>query len=237
MKCVALVFKLLQKTFLLTTTLTMDSILKYFPDLTERQKEQFARLGELYPEWNAKINVISRKDIENLYVNHILHSLSIARFFGNLAPNTSLIDLGTGGGFPGIPLAIMYPEASFLLIDRIGKKLTVAGSIAEEIGLNNVALQHGDIGECHRRFDYVVSRAVMPLDRLVKLSRRNVKSMPDDVTQANRYTPGIVCLKGGDLSEESEGVNLPVIEYQLTEYFTEPFFETKKLVYVPVAKL
>jgi 16S rRNA (guanine527-N7)-methyltransferase len=215
----------------------MDSILKYFPDLTERQKEQFARLGELYPEWNAKINVISRKDIENLYVNHILHSLSIARFFGNLAPNTSLIDLGTGGGFPGIPLAIMYPEASFLLIDRIGKKLTVAGSIAEEIGLNNVALQHGDIGECHRRFDYVVSRAVMPLDRLVKLSRRNVKSMPDDVTQANRYTPGIVCLKGGDLSEESEGVNLPVIEYQLTEYFTEPFFETKKLVYVPVAKL
>jgi 16S rRNA (guanine527-N7)-methyltransferase len=215
----------------------MDSILKYFPDLTERQKEQFARLGELYPEWNAKINVISRKDIENLYVNHILHSLSIARFFGNLAPNTSLIDLGTGGGFPGIPLAIMYPEASFLLIDRIGKKLTVAGSIAEEIGLNNVALQHGDIGECHRRFDYVVSRAVMPLDRLVKLSRRNVKSMPDDVTQANRYTPGIVCLKGGDLSEESEGVNLPVIEYQLTEYFTEPFFETTKLVYVPVAKL
>jgi 16S rRNA (guanine527-N7)-methyltransferase len=215
----------------------MDSILKYFPDLTERQKEQFARLGELYPEWNAKINVISRKDIENLYVNHILHSLSIARFFGNLAPNTSLIDLGTGGGFPGIPLAIMFPEASFLLIDRIGKKLTVAGSIAEEIGLNNVALQHGDIGECHRRFDYVVSRAVMPLDRLVKLSRRNVKSMPDDVTQANRYTPGIVCLKGGDLSEESEGVNLPVIEYQLTEYFTEPFFETKKLVYVPVAKL
>lgn len=237
MKRVALVFKLLQKTFLLTTTLTMDSILKYFPDLTERQKEQFARLGELYPEWNAKINVISRKDIENLYVNHILHSLSIARFFGNLAPNTSLIDLGTGGGFPGIPLAIMFPEASFLLIDRIGKKLTVAGSIAEEIGLNNVALQHGDIGECHRRFDYVVSRAVMPLDRLVKLSRRNVKSMPDDVTQANRYTPGIVCLKGGDLSEESEGVNLPVIEYQLTEYFTEPFFETKKLVYVPVAKL
>jgi 16S rRNA (guanine527-N7)-methyltransferase len=215
----------------------MDSILKYFPDLTERQKEQFARLGELYPEWNAKINVISRKDIENLYVNHILHSLSIARFFGNLAPNTSLIDLGTGGGFPGIPLAIMFPEASFLLIDRIGKKLTVAGSIAEEIGLNNVALQHGDIGECHRRFDYVVSRAVMPLDRLVKLSRRNVKSMPDDVTQANRYTPGIVCLKGGDLSEESEGVNLPVIEYPLTEYFTEPFFETKKLVYVPVAKL
>jgi 16S rRNA (guanine527-N7)-methyltransferase len=214
----------------------MDSILKYFTDLTDLQREQFTRLGELYPEWNAKINVISRKDIENLYINHILHSLSLAKFFGELAPDTSFIDLGTGGGLPGIPMAIMYPKASFLLIDRINKKLTVASSIAKEIGLTNVAFQHGDIGECHRKFDYVISRAVMTLDKLVKLSKRNVKTSPDYVTKSNRYAPGIVCLKGGDLTEESEDVTFPVIEYPLNDFFNEPFFETKKLVYVPVAK-
>ncbi len=207
-----------------------DLPLKYFPELSETQQAQFARMGELYPDWNEKINVISRKDIENLYVNHILHSLTIAKFMGDVAPGTTFLDLGTGGGFPGIPLAVMYPEARFHLIDRIGKKLKVAEEIARAIGLKNVTFQHGDSGECHSKFDFVVSRAVMPLDKLVKLVSRNVDSKS---TRANRYAPGIVCLKGGDLADESVGINHPVIEYMVNEFFAEPFFETKKLVYVP----
>lgn len=210
----------------------MDEILKYFPDLTPVQREQFAAMGELYPEWNVKINVISRKDIDNLYVNHILHSLAIARFLGPLAPGTTFMDLGTGGGFPGIPLAVMYPECSFHLIDRIAKKLRVAADVAERTGLTNVTFRHGDVGECHDRFDYVVSRAVMPLDRLVKLVRRNVAAKSP---AANRYSNGLVCLKGGDLDAESASVQEPVIEFPLGEFFSEPFYDTKKIVYVPLA--
>lgn len=209
-----------------------ETIGRYFPEFDSRQLEQFALMGELYPEWNAKINVISRKDIDNLYVNHVLHSLSIARFLGPLADGTSVFDLGTGGGFPGIPLAVAYPQVRFHLIDRIAKKLRVAADVAERLGLSNVTFQHGDSGECHERFDYVVSRAVMPLDRLVKLTSRNVsrRTLP-----GNRYANGLVCLKGGDLEAESAGVGYPVVEYDLCEFIPEEAYETKKLVYVPMS--
>ena len=209
----------------------IEIIEKYFPTLTPLQREQFEAMGHLYPEWNCKINVISRKDIDNLYVNHILHSLAIARFLGELEPDTALMDLGTGGGFPAIPLAVMYPHCRFHLVDRIAKKLRVAADVAEHTGLTNVTIQHGDAGECHDKFDYVVSRAVMPLDKLVKLTARNVKP---GKRGSNRYDNGIVCLKGGDLEAESEGVRYPVIEFMVNEFFNEPFFDTKKLIYVPI---
>lgn len=206
----------------------IELLTKYFQGLTDKQKEQYRMLGTLYPEWNEKINVISRKDIDNLYCNHILHSLAIAKFFGNLNPGTTLVDLGTGGGFPGIPLAIFYPECLFHLIDRIGKKIKVAQSVAEAIGLENVTFQHGDMGECHERFDYVVSRAVMPLPDLVKITRNNVAKKG-----SNKYANGLVCLKGGDLSEEIEAVRISAMDIPLTDFFFEPFFDTKSLVYVP----
>lgn len=196
-----------------------------------RQLEQFRLLGDLYADWNAKINVISRKDIDNLYAHHILHSLSIAVFLGELKEGTSFLDMGTGGGFPGIPLAIAYPRCRFHLIDRIGKKLRVAEAVAEAIGLTNVSFQHGDIGECRNRFDYVVSRAVMRLDALVPLIRKNVS--PDS---RNRYANGLICLKGGDLEEETADVPEPVIDYPLGEFYNHPYFETKSLVYVPIGK-
>ncbi len=207
----------------------MELVEKYFPDLSERQREQYDMLSELYPEWNAAINVISRKDIDNLELNHVLHSLSIARFLGPLVPGTTMLDLGTGGGFPGIPLAIMYPEVRFHLIDRVGKKLRVAGDIADRIGLTNVTLQHGDAGECHERYDYVVSRAVMPLADLVRIAARNVGAPHG----GNRYAPGIVCLKGGELADEIAAVRRPVIDYDLREFIPEAAYETKKLIYVP----
>ncbi len=205
-----------------------NSVLKYFPNLTETQIKQFERMGELYPEWNTKINVISRKDIENLYMNHILHSLSIAQFMTPV-DGTTFLDMGTGGGFPGIPLATMFPNCQFHLIDRIGKKIKVATAIAEEIGLKNVTFQHGDIGECHKKYDFVVSRAVMRLDELLPLIRKNVAK-----GGKNKYQNGLICLKGGDLNEEIGAVNYPVIDYPLTEFFNEPFFETKKIIYVPM---
>ncbi len=220
-----------EKNYFCSNMDNIELILKYFPDIDATARRQFECLGTLYPEWNAKINVISRKDIDSLYVNHILHSLAIARFLGPLEEGTTMLDLGTGGGFPGIPLAIAYPECRFHLIDRIGKKINVASEIAKEIGLDNVTFQHGDIGECHDSYDYVVSRAVMALDRLVKLSAKNVIRRPPRVIN---YAPGIVCLKGGDLSEESADVRYPVIEYPLSEFFDEDRFDTKKLVYVPV---
>lgn len=205
----------------------IDVILKYFPDLTAKQREQFEQLGVLYPEWNSHINVISRKDIDNLYINHILHSLAIAKFMTPVA-GTRFMDLGTGGGFPGIPLAIMWPDCRFHLIDRIGKKVNVARSIAEAIGLENVTFYHGDSGECHERFDFVVSRAVMRLDELVKICRKNISR-----TNRNGYGNGLICLKGGDLTSESHGVR-DVMDFPLSLYFSEPYFETKQLIYVPL---
>lgn len=210
----------------------LNIIEKYFPALSDRQKGQFEAMGRLYPEWNEKINVISRKDIDNLYVNHILHSLAIARFLGDVAGGSSFMDLGTGGGFPAIPLAVMYPDCRFMLVDRIAKKLRVAEDVARNIGLCNVGFLHGDAGECHERFDYVVSRAVMPLDKLVKIAARNVAAKSP---AGNRYSNGIICLKGGDLEAESADVKYPVIEFPVNEFFSEPFFETKKLIYIPVS--
>lgn len=204
----------------------MEELLKYFPELTETQIEQFKVLGLIYPEWNAKINVISRKDIDNLYVHHILHSLGIAKFFTPVS-STKFLDFGTGGGFPGIPLAIMFPDCSFHLIDRIGKKLKVAEAAASAAGLTNVTVQHGDIGECHGKYDFVVSRAVMRLEDLAKLSRKNISS-----GSSNSLPNGLLCLKGGDLREEISATCRPTIEVPLSDYFSDEYFETKKLLYV-----
>ncbi len=212
----------------------LDIITKYFPNLSERQLTAFGALGELYNEWNSKINVVSRADTGNLYCRHVLHSLALAAFFGELAEGTTLLDLGTGGGFPGIPLAIFYPECRFHLIDRIGKKIRVASEIAAAIGLDNVTFQHGDSGECHERFDYVVSRAVMPLDGLLKACSRNIDTAS---ARRNRYAPGLACLKGGDLADEIKAVKRTVVEIPINEYFAEPFFETKEVVYVPFQKI
>lgn len=204
----------------------MDHLIKYFPNLSNTQVAQFQQLGVLYPSWNEKINVISRKDIDNLYVNHILHSLAIAKFLMPVDGSTFL-DMGTGGGFPGIPLAILFPECKFHLIDRIGKKIKVASSIAEEIGLTNVSFQHGDIAECRSQYDFVISRAVMRLDDLLPLIKKNISSV-----QKNAFPNGLICLKGGDLQDEMKKVKSPILIEDLNQYFTEDFFETKKIVYV-----
>ena len=198
---------------------------KYFPELTDLQKEQFEKIGPLYADWNQKINVISRKDIDNLYVHHVLHSLAIARFMTPIE-GTAFLDMGTGGGFPGIPLAIMWPHCRFHLVDRIGKKIGVAKAIAEAIGLTNVTFQHGDIGECRTKFDYVVSRAVMTLDKLIPLVRKNISSK-----DSNRLPNGLLCLKGGELEEEIRAARIPTLVVPLSDYFREEFFETKQLTY------
>ena len=201
---------------------------RYFPDLSEQQLAQFDAMLSLYPEWNAKINVISRKDIDNLEVNHILHSLAIAKFI-SFAPGSKILDFGCGGGLPGIPLAAMFPDCHFHLIDRIGKKLRVASSIAEEIGLTNVTFQHGDIAECKEKFDFVVSRAVINLPDLIKLCRKNISGV-----QKNHLPNGVITLKGGDLdSEMAEYASMSMVE-DITRYFTEEFFETKKITYTQV---
>lgn len=205
----------------------IDIITKYFPSLTARQREQFEVMARLYPEWNEKINVVSRKDIDNLEVNHLLHSLAIARFI-RFTPGSRILDFGTGGGLPGLPLAVVMPDVHFHLIDRVGKKLKVAADIAEQAAITNVTFQHGDSGECHDKFDFVVSRAVMTQPELVRLSRKNVGPQ-----QRNAIPNGIITLKGGDLTEELKG--LPTSEVvDLSQYFAEDFFETKKLVYTPI---
>lgn len=203
-----------------------DTIDKYFPELTPRQKEQLETMMKLYPEWNEKINVVSRKDIDNLEVHHLLHSLSIARFV-RFTPGSDILDLGCGGGLPGLPLAVMFPDVHFHLIDRVGKKLKVARAIADACGLKNVTIQHGDSGECHDKFDFVVSRAVMPQADLYHLVRNNFK--PDS---RNGVPNGLITLKGGDLDAELKGLPKGE-EIELHEWFDEPFFKTKKLIYTP----
>ena len=207
----------------------IESIIKYFPQLEAVQIERFSMLADIYREWNARINVISRKDIDNLYVNHVLHSLAIGKFL-NPVDGTTFIDVGTGGGFPGIPLAILYPRCTFHLIDRIRKKIAVVDAVKDAIGLENVTSQAGDLGECHARYDYAVSRAVMSMADLVKVARRNIGRR----NIGNIYPNGIVALKGGDLAEELKALNLQYFEEKLTIWFNEPYFDTKSIIYVPV---
>jgi 16S rRNA (guanine527-N7)-methyltransferase len=206
----------------------MRTILKYFPSLTALQQQQLAVAERLYPEWNAKINVISRKDIDNLEVNHLLHSLGLVKFV-KFTPGTRVLDLGTGGGFPGIPLAIYFPEVSFHLVDRVGKKLKVARDIAEQAGLSNVTFQHGDVKEVKGQYDFVTSRAVMDLSQIVPLVKRLIAK-----EQHNAIPNGILCLKGGDLTQEVRPFRNEVLIDELKNYFDEPYFKTKKVVYLPL---
>ena len=206
----------------------MDIILKYFPNLSEVQQQQFAALYDLYIDWNSKINVISRKDITNLYEHHVLHSLGIAKVM-QFRPETTVMDLGTGGGFPGIPLAILFPETHFHLVDSIGKKVKVATEIANAIGLKNVTTRHCRAEEEKQLFDFVVSRAVMPLADLLKIIRKNIKK-----EQHNALPNGLICLKGGELGREVMPVKHQTLMYDLKDYFEEEFFETKKVVYVTI---
>lgn len=206
----------------------MDIILKYFPNLSEVQQQQFAALYDLYTDWNSKINVISRKDITNLYEHHVLHSLGIAKVM-QFRPETAVMDLGTGGGFPGIPLAILFPETHFHLVDSIGKKVKVTTEIANAIGLKNVTTRHCRAEEEKQLFDFVVSRAVMPLTDLLKIIRKNIKK-----EQHNALPNGLICLKGGELEREVMPVKHQTLMYDLKDYFEEEFFETKKVVYVTI---
>lgn len=203
-------------------------LLKYFPDLTEEQRKQFAALYELYIDWNSKINVISRKDIENLYEHHVLHSLGIARVI-RFRAGSSVMDLGTGGGFPGIPLAILFPDTKFHLVDSIGKKVHVATEVANAIGLKNVTFRHARAEEEKQTFDFVVSRAVMPLADLIKIIRKNISPK-----QQNALPNGLICLKGGELEHEAMPFKHKTSMHNLNEDFDEEFFQTKKVVYVTI---
>ena len=204
----------------------MDIITKYFPGLSEVQLKQFAALSDLYKDWNSKINLISRKDIDNLYEKHILHSLGIAKVV-RFTDGTSIVDVGTGGGFPGIPLAILFPKVNFLLLDSIGKKIKVAEDIAGQIGLKNAECIQRRVEEEKRKFDFVVSRAVMPLPELVKVAQKNI-----DRKHRNALPNGFLLLKGGDLQEELKAFRKKAIEHELSDFFKEEFFKTKKVIYL-----
>ena len=196
----------------------MNSILKYFPNLTEKQTKQFAALDALYREWNSKINVISRKDIDNLYLHHVLHSLSIAKYL-QFQDGSRILDFGTGGGFPGIPLAIMFPKCHFKLIDGTAKKIRVATEIAKEIRLENVSAFHLRGEDEHETFDYIVSRAVMPLPDLMRIARKNMRK-------------ALICLKGGDLTEELRPFKNTATIVPISQYFDEEWFVGKNIVCV-----
>jgi len=204
----------------------MEILTKYFPDLTDQQLDQFGRLGSLYEEWNSQINVISRKDIEQLYERHVLHSLSIAKVI-RFKPGTTILDVGTGGGFPGIPLAILFPETSFMLIDSIGKKIKVVSEVASALNLGNVTAEHIRVEEVQQKFDFVVSRAVTAFPRFVSMVKTKVAS------QSNNDLPnGILYLKGGDFEEEIEPFRKQIQVYELQSFFQEEFFETKRLIHM-----
>lgn len=208
----------------------MQSILKYFPNLTERQKEQFAALNELYHDWNQKINIISRKDIDNLYEHHILHSLAIAKAI-RFKEGSNILDFGTGGGFPGVPLAIMFPECNFKLIDGTGKKIRVAQEVANAIGLENCHPTHLRGEDEKGEYDFVVSRAVMQLPDLMKIIRKNISKK-----QQNAMINGLICLKGGDMQAETAQFKNIVEITDISTWFEEEWFVGKQLVYVPIVK-
>ena len=206
----------------------MDIIQKYFPQLSAEQLRQVALLDELYRDWNAKINVISRKDIDNLYEHHVLHSMAIAKMV-TFRPGTRILDFGTGGGFPGIPLAILFPECQFKLIDGTGKKIRVAQEVAQAIGLKNCEPQHLRGEDEKGRYDFVVSRAVMPLPDLAKIVRKNMAR-----EQRNALPNGIVCLKGGDLQSELQPFRHIVDTAELSQWFSEEWFKQKYVIYLPL---
>ncbi|MBS1487629.1 MAG: 16S rRNA (guanine(527)-N(7))-methyltransferase RsmG [Bacteroidetes bacterium] len=206
----------------------VSTVFHYFPSLSERQQQQFSALASLYAEWNEKINVISRKDIENIYINHVLHSLGIARVV-SFNKGAEIMDVGTGGGFPGIPLSILFPETQFYLVDSIGKKITVVKEVAAALELKNVFAEQIRAEQVKRKFDFIVSRAVTRMKEFYGWTHKNIK--PKSIHSLDN---GILYLKGGDLDEEMRELKMPYSEYLLSDYFKEDFFETKKVIYVPV---
>ena len=211
--------------------ITAEIIQKYFPELTVRQQEQIEALEALYHDWNAKINVISRKDIDQLYEHHVLHSLAIAKTI-RFRPGTRILDFGTGGGFPGIPLAILFPDCEFKLIDGTGKKIRVAQEISQAIGLTNCHPEHLRGEDEKEKYDFVVSRAVMPLPDLVKIVRKNISK-----TQRNALSNGILCLKGGDLQAETQPFRNIVETTDISTFFAEDWFREKYVIYLPVQSI
>ena len=205
-----------------------EIIYKYFPNLSDTQLEQFAALGELYRDWNTKINVISRKDIDQLYQHHVLHSLAIAKVT-NFRPGTRILDFGTGGGFPGVPLSILFPECQFKLIDGTGKKIRVAQEVANAIGLKNCAPTHLRGEDEKDKYDFIVSRAVMPLPDLVKLMRKNISK-----TSQNALPNGVLCLKGGNLQAELQPYHKIVETTEISQFFSEEWFKEKFVIYLPL---
>lgn len=202
-------------------------ILSYFPDLSETQISQFDRLQELFEDWNSKINVISRKDMDQFYIHHVLHSLGIAKVM-EFTPGTKVLDIGTGGGFPGIPLAILFPDTHFHLVDSIGKKITVVKDVAKQLKLTNVEAQQARAEELVRKYDFVISRAVTRMANFYPWVKGKIKK--EDI---NEFQNGILYLKGGDVDEEMEELDKSYVVYHLSDYFKEDFFETKKVVYMP----
>lgn len=205
-----------------------EPIFRYFPSLSDEQRDRIIKLGAIYTLWNARINVISRKDMENFFLHHVLHSLAIGKIIEFL-PGTTVLDVGTGGGFPGIPLAIMFPETEFTLLDSIEKKIRVVAAVKEDLGLANVIPCRKRAEEEKGKFDFVISRAVMGFGEFVKLTGKNISG-----ENRNKLNNGIIYLKGGDLSEELSGLESKIRIWNISEFFQEPFFETKKLVYMPV---
>ncbi len=215
--------------FIKTTKVHMqvEIVFKYFPNLSDAQKEQFKQLEILYKDWNQKINVVSRKDIDELYLRHVLHSLGIAKI-QEFAKGTRVLDVGTGGGFPGIPLALLFPDTHFTLVDAIGKKIKVVDEVVSRLELTNVATWHGRVEEMDKQFDFIVSRAVAAMPTFVHWVKERIKKK-----SVHQRKNGILYLKGGDLTEELKGYPKAEV-YELSEYFTEDFFDTKKVVYLPL---